>query len=242
MFFHFDPILTNCPFTMLSLLLGDGFPFVRGTPVDYACIVSEVLRLERLLSRMNFASEPPTFLHSHKNDFPLPVPRLIFQGLESAWNAFSHVALDSEVAAMAEDYLKITKLEDLKTSRVSFSTSTRKGFTGLVTLGFANRPSNDFKRSELVGHGPMWIRTDWQQRSCCQSVSLRPSTERAAVAVRVPIGHQLDTGDAGWPGLFTITVQPFTFTTDACGAGSWHVNLRADDLNAGSNNLSVWVK
>jgi len=53
------------------------------------------------------------------------------------------------------------------------------------------------------------------------------------------------TGDTGWPGLFTSTVQPFTFTTDACGAGSWHVNLTDANLPVGPAgtiyNLSVWI-
>ena len=58
-------------------------------------------------------------------------------------------------------------------------------------------------------------------------------------------GHaaKTHTGDAGWPGLFTGTVQPFTFVTDAAGVGSWHVNLTDADLPAGgpAYNLSVWV-
>lgn len=50
------------------------------------------------------------------------------------------------------------------------------------------------------------------------------------------------TGNTGWSGLFTSTVQPFTFTTDAYGAGSWHVNLRDENFPApGTHNLSVWI-
>jgi len=53
------------------------------------------------------------------------------------------------------------------------------------------------------------------------------------------------TGDIGWPGLFTGTVQPFTFVTDEYGAGSWHINLTDADLPAGPTgtiyNLSVWI-
>ncbi|MFH1423552.1 MAG: hypothetical protein ABIG29_01160 [Candidatus Nealsonbacteria bacterium] len=51
------------------------------------------------------------------------------------------------------------------------------------------------------------------------------------------------TGSTGWPGLFTGTVQPFTFMTDATGAGSWHVNLTDADLPIGGPlyNLSVWI-
>lgn len=48
---------------------------------------------------------------------------------------------------------------------------------------------------------------------------------------------------SGWSGLFTSTVQPFTFTTDDYGAGSWHLNLRDSDFLGGLNNykLSVWI-
>ena len=50
------------------------------------------------------------------------------------------------------------------------------------------------------------------------------------------------TGSAGWPGLFTSTVQPFTFTTDAYGSGSWHVNLTdANFPGPGTYTLSVWI-
>jgi len=50
------------------------------------------------------------------------------------------------------------------------------------------------------------------------------------------------TGNTGWPGLFTSTVQPFTFTTDAYGAGSWHLNLRDSDFSGpGTYALSVWI-
>ena len=49
-------------------------------------------------------------------------------------------------------------------------------------------------------------------------------------------------GSTSWPGLFTSTVQPFTFTTDNTGSGSWHVNLRAGDFpGVGPYKLSVWI-
>jgi len=56
-------------------------------------------------------------------------------------------------------------------------------------------------------------------------------------------GHAtLASGSTGWSGLFTSTVQPFTFTTDGTGSGSWHVNLRAGDFSgSGQKSLSVWI-
>lgn len=50
------------------------------------------------------------------------------------------------------------------------------------------------------------------------------------------------TGDTKWTGLFTPSIQPFTFTTDAAGAGSWHINMRDDDFpETGEHTLSVWI-
>jgi len=46
----------------------------------------------------------------------------------------------------------------------------------------------------------------------------------------------------GWPGLFTGTIQPFTFTTDEYGSASWHLNLRDNDFpGPGTYTLSVWI-
>jgi len=50
------------------------------------------------------------------------------------------------------------------------------------------------------------------------------------------------TGSTGWPGLFTSTVQPFTFTTDEYGVGSWHINLRDENFyGPNTYSLSVWI-
>ena len=53
----------------------------------------------------------------------------------------------------------------------------------------------------------------------------------------------IDGGTTWSPGLFSSTVQPFTFTTDACGSGSWHINLRDSNFNGitGEHTLSVWI-
>lgn len=52
----------------------------------------------------------------------------------------------------------------------------------------------------------------------------------------------LASGSKGWPGLFTSTIQPFTFTTDEFGSGSWHINMRDDNFfGPGTYSLSVWI-
>ncbi len=48
--------------------------------------------------------------------------------------------------------------------------------------------------------------------------------------------HNL-TGDTSWTGLLTPTVQPFTFTTDGSGKGSWHVTLKGTN----TTGFSAWV-
>lgn len=54
------------------------------------------------------------------------------------------------------------------------------------------------------------------------------------------VGHvTLASGPTGWPGLLN-TVQPFTFTTNDSGSGSWHLNLKSNDITAVSS-FSVWI-
>jgi len=48
-------------------------------------------------------------------------------------------------------------------------------------------------------------------------------------------------GDMGWTGLYTSTIQPFTFTTDDSGAGSWHVNVPASIIAKSPSMASVWI-
>ena len=56
------------------------------------------------------------------------------------------------------------------------------------------------------------------------------------------VAEKTHTGDDWYTGLFNSTVPPFTFTTDADGSGSWHVNLRDSDFyGPGTYELSVWI-
>ena len=52
----------------------------------------------------------------------------------------------------------------------------------------------------------------------------------------------LASGSTSWPGLFTNTIQPFTFMTDEYGTASWHLNLKdANFPDAGTYSMSVWI-
>ena len=57
------------------------------------------------------------------------------------------------------------------------------------------------------------------------------------------ISRGYNSGATGWSGFFTNTIPDFTFTTDASGAGSWHVNMTNADFPgvAPSSRLSVWI-
>ena len=47
------------------------------------------------------------------------------------------------------------------------------------------------------------------------------------------------TGNTGWSGLLTSEIQPFTFTTDSEGSGSWHINVKEGVTTA--DEFSVWI-
>lgn len=69
-----------------------------------------------------------------------------------------------------------------------------------------------------------------------------PGTRTGNWSTTVGAAGKTHTGDDWYTGLFTATVQPFTFTTDEFGAGSWHVNLKDTDFSElGSYTLSVWI-
>jgi hypothetical protein len=45
-----------------------------------------------------------------------------------------------------------------------------------------------------------------------------------------------------WPGLLTISIHTFTFTTDRYGSGIWHIYVRDTDFNGpGTYAVSVWI-
>jgi len=45
-----------------------------------------------------------------------------------------------------------------------------------------------------------------------------------------------------WPGLLTISIPSFTFTTDRYGSGIWHIHISDTDFNGpGTYAVSVWI-
>jgi CRISPR-associated endoribonuclease Cas6 len=87
---------------------------------------------------LRFAS--PTVFRSSGVNVPLPLPRLVFEGLARRWNAFAPVRLPPEVARFAEECLVISRYR-LQTERVVFGEEGERGaYPGFVgTCGYAFR-------------------------------------------------------------------------------------------------------
>ncbi len=79
---------------------------------------------------MRFAS--PTVFRSQELLLPLPLPKLVFEGLARRWNTFASVALPMEVVRFAEECVAISR-HRLRTERVSFGEQGEHGaFPGFL--------------------------------------------------------------------------------------------------------------
>jgi CRISPR-associated endoribonuclease Cas6 len=87
---------------------------------------------------MHFAS--PTVFRSQELLLPLPLPKLVFEGLARRWNATAAVALPPEVVRFAEECLAISR-HRLRTERVTFGEQGEHGvFPGFLGhVGYAFR-------------------------------------------------------------------------------------------------------
>lgn len=86
---------------------------------------------------LHFAS--PTVFRSQEMMLPLPLPRLVFEGLVRRWNAAAPIALPAEVNRFAEECLLISR-HRIRTERVVFGEEGERGafpgFVGSVTYAF----------------------------------------------------------------------------------------------------------
>lgn len=120
------------------------------------------------------------------------------------------------------DYTKEIDSGSVIGNEISIVAHYTEGGAGILTLTGTIAPDGSMSGNWLDTWGELDRTGNWR------------STSGLAVKTH--------TGDTRWPGNFTSTVPPFTFTTDAYGAGSWHVNLRdADFPGKGTHNLSVWI-
>jgi CRISPR-associated endoribonuclease Cas6 len=89
---------------------------------------------------LRFAS--PTAFHSNKMYLPLPLPRLVVEGLVRRWNATAPVALPVEVNRFADECMAISRYH-LRTERIAFGEDNEhgpaSGFVGAVSYSFLNK-------------------------------------------------------------------------------------------------------
>ena len=73
---------------------------------------------------------------------PLPLPRLIFEGLARRWNAFGPLQVPDEVRRFADEMMLISRYR-LRTERVSFGKGGERGaypgFVGVCGYAFRNQ-------------------------------------------------------------------------------------------------------
>lgn len=81
----------------------------------------------------------PTVFRSQESFMPLPLPRLVFEGLVRRWNATAPLALPAEVARYADECMAISRYR-LHTERVTFGETGERGmfpgFVGQVSYSF----------------------------------------------------------------------------------------------------------
>lgn len=89
---------------------------------------------------LRFAS--PTVFRSEGVNVPLPLPKLVFDGLARRWNTHAPMRIHPDVSRFAEDCMAITRY-DLRTEQVSFGEENGRGalpgFTGTCGYAFLNR-------------------------------------------------------------------------------------------------------
>ncbi len=105
--------------------------------------IQELLRRHTLQDQpeprlsLHFAS--PTVFRSQEMMLPLPLPRLVFEGLVRRWNAVAPIALPAEVNRFAEECVAISR-HRIRTERVVFGEEGERGafpgFVGSVTYAF----------------------------------------------------------------------------------------------------------
>jgi len=107
------------------------------------------------------------------------------------------------------------------------------GNTVILTVAYNDRPYLRTMTGTIAADGS--ISGNWNDAN-------PPANDNGSWSTPSGVALKTHTGDVGWPGLFTNTVQPFTFTTNRMGMGEWHLNLGKSDFPAaGTYTLSVWV-
>lgn len=106
---------------------------------SYESLAQRHLLTETLPRQLTLHFASPTVFRSNDAYLPLPLPRLVFEGLTRQWNSLSPVTVADEVVRYAEECLLISRY-NLQTERVD--RGQRGGlpaFTGSCTYAFKVR-------------------------------------------------------------------------------------------------------
>ncbi|MER2600178.1 MAG: CRISPR-associated endoribonuclease Cas6 [Caldilineales bacterium] len=106
---------------------------------SFAGLVQTHTLVERAARSITLRFNSPTVFHSQGLFVPLPLPRLVFEGLLRRWNATAPITLPDELLRFADECVAISR-HQLHSERVSFGEQSEHGafpgFVGLTTYSF----------------------------------------------------------------------------------------------------------
>jgi len=107
--------------------------------VDFATLAQRNMLAKEQPGQLTLHFASPTLFRSNDAYLPLPLPRLVFEGLARRWNSLSSVTIADEVVRYAEECLLISRYR-LQTERVDRGPRGGfPGFTGTCTYAFKVR-------------------------------------------------------------------------------------------------------
>lgn len=111
----------------------------------FAALMQEQTLAARLAPFVTLRFVSPTAFHSNDLFLPLPLPRLVFEGLLRRWNATAPATLPAELSRFAEECVAISRHE-LHSERISFGDAQQHGaFPGFVgTASYAFRVTDRY--------------------------------------------------------------------------------------------------
>jgi len=128
--------LAGLPFQVTGVTLDSRQNLWAGTTTD-AALVKHVALQGHLSPQVTLRFASPTVFRSQEVYMPLPLPRLVFEGLARRWNDHATIAVHPDVVRYAEECLAISRYR-LQTERVS--RGEKGSFPGFVgTCTFAMR-------------------------------------------------------------------------------------------------------
>ena len=87
----------------------------------------------------------PTTFRSRGENFPFPLPRLVFLTLAEKWNRYAPVHLGEDIAEVLAERVLLTRY-DIKTRLLEFDRYRQIGFTGRCTFRVKTQPDEIWNR------------------------------------------------------------------------------------------------